>query len=51
MKITVSWDGTNEDMERLKTKHASTADGNKPLVLVEVQNHWDGNFLVFQTQE
>ena len=47
MEIKLVWDGTEADMERLKTENAFAADGITPLKLVEVQNHFDGNFLVF----
>ncbi|HZX36533.1 MAG TPA: hypothetical protein VFF54_08625 [Thermodesulfobacteriota bacterium] len=41
------WDGTEADMDRLKAENAFDKDGGTPLQLVEVQNHFDGNFLVF----
>lgn len=47
MEIKLAWDGTEEDTERLKTENAFMEDGKTPLQLVEVQNHFDGNFLVF----
>ena len=47
MEIKLAWDGTEEDTERLKTENAFMEDGQTPLQLVEVQNHFDGNFLVF----
>lgn len=40
MDIKLTWDGTEADMERLKAENAL-------LILVEVQNHFDGNFLIF----
>lgn len=36
----VDWDGTSEDRERLKGE-------NLELLLIAVENHSDGNFLVF----
>ena len=47
MEIKLTWDGTETDMDRLKAANAFAVDGVTPLVLVEVQNHFDGNFLVF----
>ena len=47
MEIKLVWDGTEADMERLKSENAFMEDGVTPLILVEVQNHFDGNFLVF----
>ena len=47
MEIKLEWDGTEADMERLKAENAFDKDGVTPLILVEVQNHFDGNFLVF----
>jgi len=40
MESRLVWDGTEADMARLVAE-------NSTLVLVEVQNHFDGNFLVF----
>ena len=34
-------------MERIKVANAFMEDGVTPLHLVEVQNHFDGNFLIF----
>ena len=47
MEIKLTWDGTEADIERLKTENAFAEDGVTPLQLVEVQNHFDGNFLIF----
>ena len=47
METKLAWDGSEADMEMLKTKNAFMEDGKTPLQLVEVQNHFDGNFLVF----
>ena len=47
MEIKLVWDGTEADMERLKTENAFDKDGVTPLILVEGRNHFDGNFLIF----
>jgi len=47
MEIKIAWDGTEADMERLKSENAFDKNGVTPRILVEVQNHFDGNFLVF----
>lgn len=47
MERKLVWDGTETDMERLKAGNAFAKDGVTPLILVEVQNHFDGNFLIF----
>ena len=47
MENNLTWDGTEADMKRLKTENAFMEDGITPLILVEVQNHFEGNFLVF----
>lgn len=54
MEIKLEWDGSETDMERLKAENAFMEDGTPrgdagvtPLILVEVQNHFDGNFLIF----
>ena len=47
MEIKLAWDGTEEDAERLKAGNAFAKDGVTPLILAEVQNHFDGNFLIF----
>lgn len=47
MDTKITWNGTEADMKRLKAENAFAEDGVTPLVLVEVQNHFDGNFLIF----
>ena len=47
MERKLTWDGTEADMDRLKTENAFAEDGVTPLLVVEVQNHFDGNFLIF----
>lgn len=47
MEIKLTWDGTEADMERLKAENVLMEDGVTHLQLVEAQNHFDGNFLIF----
>ena len=47
MERKLTWDGTEADTERLIAENAFAEDGVTPLRLVEVQNHFDGNFLIF----